>query len=351
MKKTYISLLVSAALCTVLCAASFAQVFSPDGETEPVPVQASRSVSLKQNQYLDIEYPGTGWIYLGGVEASSLLRYSGRRLEEKTTFFTLRATNEGSAILHFYKNDALAGGYIDDYLQVTVSGSSRTADHVLAPSYAAVVPPLPSFKNAAINATASSSSAAETSQPAASSDTETREPSFVAVPRSAAVTQAESPVTLNPVEDTDKAATVIQNTGSSRSSNTASNAASSSTTTAASSTTTGATAAASSGSETANSASTSSADELFTLAQKAYDEGDYEKCLSCLDDFFNKAVERMDEGLFLQAQALEAPSSSRNIKKSLAVYKSLIRQYPESASWEKAKERIAYIERLYFNIH
>ena len=332
MKKSYISLLAG----ILLCAASFAQVFSPDGDTEPVPVQPSRSVSLKQNQFLDIEYPGSGWIYLGEMEAASLLRYAGRRLEENKTFFTLRAVSEGTAVLHFYKNDALAGGYIDDYLQVAVNGSSRTADHVLAPSYASVVPPLPSFKSS------KSSAVVQTGRTDAASETVTGSPSFVAVPRESAVTQVETPVTLSPVEDVDKAATVIQNTGSSSRSVEQGNGG---TVAAASVATSGA---AETATETGNGRS---ADEVFSLAKEAYTKGDYAKCLSYLDDFFTKAVEHMDEGLFLQAQALEAPSSSRNIKKSLAVYESLIRQYPESAVWEKAKDRITYIERLYFNIH
>ena len=106
-------------------------------------VVPSRSASMKNNQYIDIVYPGKGWIYLGEEDGKSSMRYFGRKIGEKNTVFSLRSREEGSTILHFYKNDALTGKFIDDYLQVDIKGINRSQEHAVAPSYEEAVPPRP----------------------------------------------------------------------------------------------------------------------------------------------------------------------------------------------------------------
>ena len=102
----------------------------------------SRSVSMKNYQYLDIVYPGNGWIYLGESDNSKNFIFYGRKLGGKDTSFTLRSKNPGRFILHFYKNDALTGNFIDDYLEVIVDDEkSSSNEHILCPMYKEIVPP------------------------------------------------------------------------------------------------------------------------------------------------------------------------------------------------------------------
>ena len=102
----------------------------------------SRSVSMKNYQYLDIVYPGNGWIYLGESVNSKNFIFYGRKLGGKDTSFTLRSKNPGRFILHFYKNDALTGNFIDDYLEVIVDDEkSSSNEHILCPMYKEIVPP------------------------------------------------------------------------------------------------------------------------------------------------------------------------------------------------------------------
>ena len=107
-----------------------------------------------------------------------------------------------------------------------------------------------------------------------------------------------------------------------------------------------------SSSNTNNNADTTSlsADDLLALAQKAYDAKQYEDALMYLNDFFEKSATRLDEGLYLKGQTLEAPSNVRNIRNALETYETLVANYPESKLWEKAKQRITYLKRFYFNI-
>jgi len=112
-------------------------------EEEPQ-IIPSRSVTLNKKEYLDIVYPGSGWIFMGAIDNSKNLTYFGRKLGSEDTKFTLQAKNDGIVILHFYKNDAIIGEYIDDYLEVIIlpkNGSSKT--HISAPEYAYVVPKQP----------------------------------------------------------------------------------------------------------------------------------------------------------------------------------------------------------------
>ncbi|MCR5218303.1 hypothetical protein, partial [Treponema sp.] len=98
-------------------------------EEEPQEITASRSVSLQKNQYLEVIYPGSGWVYLGEKDDTELMRYFGRKRNSGKTSFTLRARAEGTTLLHFYKNDPLTGRYLDDYLEIIIlseNGSNKT---------------------------------------------------------------------------------------------------------------------------------------------------------------------------------------------------------------------------------
>ncbi len=309
-----------------------------DSDEGSVPISPSRSTTLKTGQYLDIVYPGTGWIYLGEMEGSSLLRYEKREIGDGDTFFTLQARKTGTTILHFYKSDALAGNYIDDYLSVSISGTSRNGEHVEAPSYADIVPPRPSFQQSAAVAQAlqersnvETESSSESIQYVPSQDIQETDSSFVS--------QADS----GDSED-DKSATVIQTNSSS--------AVSESTASTAEARPQAASETNETDSDSSKKADTSnlSEKEILDLAQKAFEAKNYTESLSYLEDFFDKAVSLTDEGLYLKGKVLETPSSSRNIKEALSSYKAIVNNYPESELWDDASKRISYIERIYFDI-
>ncbi len=319
-----------------------------DSEAGPSPITPSRTVTLKSGQYLDIGYPGSGWIYLGETEGSSLLKYEKRELGNGDTFFTLFAKTGGTATLHFYKSDALAGSYIDDYLSVTVSGTSRNREHVEAPSYADIVPPRPSFtqSSAVIQALQ------EKEQEAAAAGSPDRQ-APVQTAGATAGSSNSSYVSLaeSGGSEDDRSATVIQtsspNAAQQSAPAAAETAAAAQAQPAASSTGTGT--AADDGSRKTDTANLSER-EILDLAKKAYESKEYQESLSYLADFFDKAVSLTDAGLYLKGQILEAPSAARNIKEALASYKALVSNYPESELWNDAAKRISYIERIYFDI-
>lgn len=320
-----------------------------DTEAGTPPITASRSVTLKGGQFLDIVYPGTGWIYLGEMDGSSILRYEKREIGDGDTFFTLQAKNAGgTALLHFYKSDMLAGSYIDDYLSVTVSGTSRNAEHVTAPSYADIVPPRPSFTKSTVVAQAQQEKAAAVQAAQTAGTPKAQESSST----SAQITYVQLEESTGSGED-DKAATVIQTSVGATSSGPAAGSTSNPVTTASRP----ASSPESKKGETKAEANSNKQDtsalaeeEVLALARTAYEAKDYALSLSYLEDFFDKASSITDEGLFLKGRVLEAPSASRNIKAALASYKEIVSNYPESDLWDDASRRISYIERIYFDI-
>ena len=279
-------------------------------EPEKIPVIPSRLVSMKNSQYLDIVYPGKGWIYLGEEDGKNLMRYFGRKIGDKNTSFSLRSREEGKTILHFYKNDQLTGTFIDDYLEVEIKGKNYSAERILAPDYSSIVPPAQkNVKQEEISGTEISNQKNEDSEdsPKIPEEKPVDEKKF----------ESENPSTQSLSEF-------------------------------------------SSGSEVAssqeissivkNNSSDSSADELLKAAQENFNSKKYKDSLACLESFFEKADSRIDEGLFLQAQIFESNSSERNIKSALDNYETIVRRYPQSSVWKKASERVTYLKKFYFNI-
>ena len=319
-------------------------------ENAPViikPKIPSRDMKMQKNQFLEISYPGSGWIYLGDDTGRESFSYMGRKIGSTETVFTLRSKLEGEALLHFYKNDALTGTVIDDYLKIIVQGKSTTNDRVKAPSYALVVPPKPQRKAAVqtplVENTKISSASHETDKTPETQKTNITQNQEQKKP---SIAQASAKDNLQDFNEESGSKTVIQNTqtkaeteedpdmfvGEAEVEDLMNP------------------------SETKSSVNLipsnelNSSDQILELANKCFSEGKYKETLAHLDDFFEKATTRIDEGLFLKGRTLETPSEVRNIKEALDTYETIVNQYPQSIDWEKAKERVIYLKKFYFNI-
>ena len=257
----------------------------------------SRNIKIKNNQFVEINYPGTGWIYLGETERQNNLLFFGRKIQNDNTTFTLKSKKSGTAILHFYKNDSLSGKYIDDYIEVQIENESATDNTpVVSPEYAKIIPPKP-IKTV--------QKTDEELQKNISPNEEETKMQYYSTPE---------PVEKKPLpkEDFD-IQTIIKNADNpenyqqknslnTNSSNTEQNI---------------------KDLNSIQNESTSlsqpqitynSLDELFDKAQKAFDEKKYEEALLLVRLFLEESSSRIDEALFLEAQILETKSSVQNIK-------------------------------------
>ncbi len=319
-------------------------------------IKPSRTITIPKNQFIDIYYPGKGWIYQGCIDEEGNIDsrnkyfvFGGRKLGGEDQCFTLRSRTAGKYILHFYKNDILTGNYIDDYLEVVVEDKlSASNEHITVPKYAEIVPPKVSIthekvkeerkKQKEIEASAKAekeetvenskasktATAKKLTDSLESSKTETEENVTTTI-------QTTKPETLPAVAQT----TSPENSSSPAKINTKS-------------------------ADTAKNESELSfseekldsmnEDKLLELAQKLYESKNFENALKAINTFFDKASKNLDKGLYLQGQILEEKSSVQNIKDAVESYELLVKNYPASKYWEKAKKRSIYLRRFYINI-
>ena len=295
-------------------------------------ITPSRSVTLKKFEYLDVTYPGTGWIYMGLVDNSKDIAYFGRKLGTKDTKFSLQARNAGRKIVHFYRNDPLTGNYLDDYLEIIIlseNGSNKT--HIAAPEYKLPVQKKESKKAAVEEEKVEETDSAEkadVAQTAASTKT-------------SAAAAATSPSTKS--TSTATAAT----TNSKPAASTSSTSSTASTTSSTTSTSTEST------EETQTMIATTTAVDSATLLEEAqvlYNEKEYSAALKKLNQFFEYSTDKGDEALYLKGQILEAKSDVRDIKGAIDAYTTLTKNYPASKLWDSANKRIIYLKRFYLEV-
>ena len=268
----------------------------------------SRSMTAKNNQYVDIIYPGRGWIYMGEDEGKDqILRYFGRKLGTENTTFTLRTTKSGETVLHFYKNDVLKGEYIDDYLEIKVlEESAKPNERAKAPSYEESVPQKPVRLE----------KKAETQE-------ETQKTDEI---KNIEEKTSDNEQKLSSQDETNLKQNELSNNVSNNVSKEVSKP------------------------EQKKSLKIDTKN-LLEQAKRDFEEKSYAQALSEVQQYLDTQNTRIDEALFLQGQILEADSEVKNIKSAIDSYNSLIKNYPASTFWQKANRRKIYLNRYYVNIY
>lgn len=264
----------------------------------------SRSMTAKNNQYVDIIYPGRGWIYMGEDEGKDqILRYFGRKLGTENTTFTLRTTKSGETVLHFYKNDVLKGEYIDDYLEIKVlEESAKPNERAKAPSYEESVPQKPVRLE----------KKAETQE-------ETQKTDEI---KNIEEKTSDNEQKLSSQDETNLKKNDVSNDVSNEVSRP----------------------------EQKKSLKVDTKN-LLEQAKKDFEAKSYAQALSEVQQYLDTQNTRIDEALFLQGQILEADSEVKNIKSAIDSYNSLIKNYPASTFWQEANRRKIYLNRYYVNIY
>lgn len=296
----------------------------------------SRSMTCHLNQYIEVDYPGNGWIFIGEDSEEPLFKYFGRKLGGTNTKFTLRSTKSGKTQLHFYKNDVLTSRYIDDYLEVEVlAEKALTNEKLQAPLYADAVPPKPVRK--VVQNTEEEHAAVSNSANLSDSKKEISDsPKF-----SPENQENNSKKEILPDEKDIK--TNIQTTGENLEA------------------TEKETPATKSNSENfsfqENNSPAKSAEvtvptaKLLEQAKHSLKEKQYEKALTEIQLYLDKENTKIDEALYVQGQILEADSKVRNIKNAIDSYDTIIKKYPASPYWQDANRRKVFLTRFYVNIY
>ena len=293
-------------------------------------ITPSRKVTLKKMEYLDITYPGQGWIYMGITDGSKDLTYFGRKLGTENTKFTLQARNAGKKIVHFYKNDALSGQYIDDYIEVEIlnqKGSNKT--HIDAPEYKQPVPKKAKEKINKDLAKNDEEISMETSESSLVQTTSNSSNVSDSNSVSSIENDSKSEKQTSAPKETKNEEGVLEQEEEGRGGERTSS---------------------SSIEKTEDKNSLTDSNTLLQEAQVLYNEKEYKLALEKINSFLESATSKRDLGLYLQGQILEAKSEVQNIKAAIEAYSTLTKNYPASKRWDDANKRMIYLKRFYLEV-
>jgi hypothetical protein len=92
-------------------------------------------------------------------------------------------------------------------------------------------------------------------------------------------------------------------------------------------------------------------EELLQQARDTFNAQKYDETIAVLDRFQQQHPAMSDEAWWLYGQSLEnAPLPGRDVRGALEAYSYLTREYPWSKYYKNAQNRIAFLNRFYFNI-
>lgn len=283
-----------------------APAISPDKASAAPAVQRqppSRQSTIPAGQTLEVWYPGNGWVFLGDASAQNGLGYENRKLDKADTLFTFKALKPGNYILDFSRFDVLDDSFLQDSLAVTVTeeGAVRTGK-IRAPDYRALA-------NAAPLAAPLEASGAKNSPVSPLPPGALPPESAKSMPASATGRTAQPVMTNEPSLAGPQGVSAAQNTEI-----------------------------------------PSDPGAILKKATDSLASGDGVTALSFLDAFFATAVTSLDEAWYIRGQAYESNGASRDIRKALEAYQTLVQAYPDSPRWKAADERIRYIRQFYQKI-
>jgi len=313
----------------------------------------SRSVTLKKLEYLDVTYPGKGWIFMGLTDNSKDMNYFGRKVGSDDTKFSLQAKNAGTKILHFYKNDPVTNEYIDDYFEVIIlneKGSNKT--RINAPKYIPLIKTKATPKSSEEKTEKSDTSNSVESSESTKSEDKVLESNKIEENLSGSKkqetelkteTKTEQKPELKPEQKTtaktvQKKETPVASSKSKK----------------AESVNYDDDEVITIGDEDDSSSSNTSDSEIIPDVNKIYDEA-----MTSLNSLnFKDAEQKLllglqytstgkDKFLFQLGQLYEKDSEIQNITKAIEQYTLLINNYPASSYWDKANKRIIYLKRFY----
>lgn len=268
-------------------------------------VKPSRSVTVFTGQTLEINYPGTGWSYLGEVldiglhvEYSKLSYLGSSNSADRETTFMLKPKDSGRTILHFSKEDTLTGETIDDYLEVLISReATATSSSAVAPKYSELVP---GYQNTVPAPQDFTTDTKDTEEKPPFSTQEDIVQNIEAIPSDSSILSEVPTETSNTAEQ--------------------------------------------------RATTTDEVSDLLEQARACYNEKKYPEAKQYVEKFLSTSYDNLDAGYFLLGQVLEADSEVKNIKNAMHAYRMVVDMYPQSQYWDSATKRYTYLLKYYFEI-
>jgi hypothetical protein len=292
-----------------------------DGEAE-----LSRSVRVLTGQMLEIPFRGTGWVFLGEKNARRGVNYDSRRLDDEGQSFIFRAQSPGVYYLTFNKQDLVRNYSLNDMVEVTVvegspppsSTPGERSRVVAGPRWPPAVEEAALARGAPEAGTQGAAQNAGSGGPAAARRQADGAPSALSA-ESAAEDDAKEGGAPAPASG---ALSALSAEGAAEDA------------------------------PSLEGGAAAAASPLAYLAQAREElaAGRYEEALRSLDSARDAGEDADDELWWLYGQSFESASPARDIKSALGAYQHILRNFPESVYYKRARDRVAYLNRFYFNL-
>jgi hypothetical protein len=319
-------------------AATGSQAKTPDNAKTPEPKNAASTnalalstvpdrqpdIALKlsavEGTRFEVPFAGTGWTYLGEKNAKEGIGYDSRRFVGSSLVFVLNPIKVGDYLLRFQRQDSLRGISYEELVAVSVAPkpAGTAPGTVPAVTTASTATPI-------LSAGAAATAAVPSVQPTATE-------AIPSVPPAATAAIPSVPPAATAAAPSVQTAIIAAAAGT------------------AAPTTTAAAAGSAAAIPALSVASLATPEAALAQARSELAAGRAQGALDALDRLIVLAPDGTDEALLLYGQALERNGPQKDIKRAYAYYKKLRDDYPESAFWDKADERVSYIERHYFDI-
>ncbi len=283
-----------------------------DEEIEETPVDEkapSRSVTIKKRQYLDVTYPGEGWLFMGDEYNSKALSFKGREQKGNSTLMKFYSDRAGEALLHFCKQDILTDTYIHDYLLVTVDKTTGNRQHIEAPEYI----PAP-----ALNKDTDIADIGEEQLEEQVEEADISEVAEVSEPEENEGEEIDSEIDFGGGISLADEPDVVFSFGD--------------------------------GIDFSDYGDDDYYQQLIDEANDAFFAGRGQEAVDKAQIVIDDGSYFSDEALYIQAQVYETDTALLDVNKAYGLYKIIVDYYPESSLWSKASKRVTYLERYYYAI-
>jgi hypothetical protein len=305
----------------------------PRAEVPDAEITFSRVVRAAVGQTVEIPFRGNGWVYLGEQGARRGVVYDSSRRDSEGQSFVFRAEAVGTYALQFYKQDFIRDFILNDHVQVIVGEAAENAGDgrgrvTAEPRWPGSLEEARAQRAGSRPKTANDGAAPaipvpEDNVPPAAAG-QSRQPAIppasddAAVPQPALAGGAEAPALPPPASvpsaDARNAAPPPPAPPMA-----------------------------------APWPSDELPEDLLQQARGEFDAGRVAPAIALLDQFRGRYPDGSEELWWLYGQFYEANSPSRDILAALDCYRRVLNN-PQSARYNDARRRIAYLERYYINI-
>lgn len=308
---------------------------------------------IRRGDRFELRVSGSGWTYLGEAAGQEGIAYEHRRFQDGDAIFALSADRVGDYLLDFRRLDPLLGVPESKTARIVVTDAASPLGAPLSGLGAGILGSVTGSRSTLPSPASPSGSSVPPATSAAGTGGASSVPSATATPSPAGGASSVPSPTPGSATSSVPSSSSASSVPSPSSAVTSSGASSVPGAVVPPATPGIPAAPAAAGVASAPSAAVPASESYVDLLRFSRDEiaaGRFESARRALERLVSLYANSGDEPWYLLGRVYEEPGPLRDIRKAHAAYKRVRDEFPESAWWQDAADRVAAIERRYFDI-